>query len=126
MTAIKAGAPIDEAKKWSSINWKEAERQVRRLQMRIAKAVKENRWHKVKALQHLLTRSFYAKLLAVKRVTSNKGKKTPGVLTAFYGKAPEPSGGLHAACADVDTKLSLDGHFKIPHLWPGQNTPATG
>jgi len=79
MTAIKAGAPIDEAKKWSSINWKEAERQVRRLQMRIAKAVKENRWHKVKALQHLLTRSFYAKLLAVKRVTSNKGKKTPGV-----------------------------------------------
>jgi RNA-directed DNA polymerase len=79
MTAIKAGAPIDKAKKWSSINWKEAERQVKRLQMRIAKAVKENRWNKVKALQHLLTRSFYAKLLAVKRVTSNKGKKTPGV-----------------------------------------------
>ena len=47
--------------------------------MRIAKAVKENRWNKVKALQHLLTHSFYAKLLAVKRVTSNKGKKTPGV-----------------------------------------------
>ena len=47
--------------------------------MRIAKAVKENRWNKAKALQHLLTRSFHAKLLAVKRVTSNKGKKTPGV-----------------------------------------------
>lgn len=47
--------------------------------MRIAKAVKENRWNRVKALQYLLTRSFYAKLLAVKRVTSNKGKKTPGV-----------------------------------------------
>ncbi len=57
MTAIKAGAPIGEAKK----------------------------------------------LLAVKRVTSNKGKKTPPALTAFYGKAPEPNGGLHAACADVDT-----------------------
>lgn len=47
--------------------------------MRIAKAVKEDRWNKVNALQYLLTRSFYAKLLAVKRVTSNKGKKTPGV-----------------------------------------------
>ena len=47
--------------------------------MRIAKAVKEKRWGKAKALQHLLTHSFYAKLLAVKRVTSNKGKKTPGV-----------------------------------------------
>ncbi len=79
MTAVRAGAPIDDAKKWSSINWKEAQRQVRRLQMRIAKAVKEHRWNKVKALQHLLTHSFNAKLLAVKRVTSNKGKKTPGI-----------------------------------------------
>jgi RNA-directed DNA polymerase len=79
MTAVRAGAPIDDAKKWSSINWKEAQRQVRRLQMRIAKAVKEHRWNKVKALQHLLTHSFNAKLLAVKRVTSNKGKNTPGI-----------------------------------------------
>ena len=47
--------------------------------MRIAKAVKENKHGKVKTLQYLLTNSFYAKLLAVKRVTSNKGKKTPGV-----------------------------------------------
>ena len=47
--------------------------------MRIAKAVKESRWGKVKALQYLLTRSFSAKLLAVRRVTSNKGRKTPGV-----------------------------------------------
>ena len=69
MTAITAGAPVGEAIKWRSINWKEAQRHVRRLQMRIAKAVKENRWNKVNALQHLLTHSFYAKLLAVKRVT---------------------------------------------------------
>ena len=47
--------------------------------MRIAKAVKESRWNKVRTLQYLLSRSFYAKLLAVKRVTSNKGKNTPGV-----------------------------------------------
>jgi RNA-directed DNA polymerase len=78
-TANSAGAPIDDARKWNSIEWKFAQRQVRRLQMRIAKAVKQNRWNKVKTLQYLLTRSFYAKLLAVKRVTSNKGKKTPGI-----------------------------------------------
>jgi len=47
--------------------------------MRIAKAVQEGRWNRVRALQHLLTNSLYAKALAVKRVTSNKGKKTPGV-----------------------------------------------
>jgi RNA-directed DNA polymerase len=43
------------------------------------KAVKAGRWGKVKALQHLLTHSFSGKALAVKRVTSNKGKNTPGV-----------------------------------------------
>jgi RNA-directed DNA polymerase len=79
MTAQKAGALKDDADKWSSIDWKEAESQVRRLQVRIAKAVKENRWNKVKSLQYLLTHSFYAKLLAVKRVTGNSGSKTPGV-----------------------------------------------
>jgi RNA-directed DNA polymerase len=104
MAAAKAGALIDDAKKWSSINWKQAQRQVRRLQMRIAKAVKENRWNKVKALQHLLTHSFNAKLLAVKRMTSNKGKKTPGIDGVLWKGARAK---WRAACAraDVVTKL---------------------
>ena len=75
-TAIEAGAPINESHEWNFIYWKAARKQVRRLQMRIAKAVQENRWNKVKALQYMLTRSLSAKLLAVQRVTSNKGKKT--------------------------------------------------
>jgi RNA-directed DNA polymerase len=79
LETASAGAPVDDAKRWRFIDWKAAERHVRRLQVRIAKAVQGNRWGKVKTLQHLLTNSFYAKLLAVKRVTSNKGKKTPGV-----------------------------------------------
>lgn len=64
---------------WRSIDWKRSRREVRRLQMRIAKAVNEGNHGKVKSLQWILTHSFYAKALAVKRVTSNKGKKTPGV-----------------------------------------------
>lgn len=64
---------------WRSIDWDKARREVRRLQMRIAKAVKQRKYGKVKALQWILTHSFYAKALAVKRVTSNKGKNTPGV-----------------------------------------------
>ena len=47
--------------------------------MRIAKAVREGRWAKVKVLTYLLTRSLAAKLLAVRRVTSNKGRRTPGI-----------------------------------------------
>jgi len=73
------GAPLDGRNWWKSINWKTVGLHVRRLQVRIAKAVKESRWAKVNVLQWLLTHSFYAKLLAIKRVTSNKGKRTPGV-----------------------------------------------
>ena len=46
---------------------------------RIVKATKEKRWGKVKALQRLLTHSFSGKALAVRRVTENQGKNTPGV-----------------------------------------------
>ncbi|MCK5257386.1 MAG: reverse transcriptase N-terminal domain-containing protein, partial [Deltaproteobacteria bacterium] len=51
-----------ETKPWLFIDWKAAEKQVRRLQVRIAKAVKEKKWGRVQTLQHLLTNSFYAKL----------------------------------------------------------------
>ena len=71
-----AAMPI---KDWDSINWKKVVAHVRLLQMRIAKAFREGKRGKVKSLQRILTNSFYAKLLAVKRVTSNKGAKTPGI-----------------------------------------------
>jgi RNA-directed DNA polymerase len=47
--------------------------------MRIAKAAREGNLREAKAFQRLLTRSFAAKALAVKRVTETKGKKTPGI-----------------------------------------------
>jgi RNA-directed DNA polymerase len=52
---------------------------VRRLQARIVEATREGRKSRVKALQWILTHSFNGKALAVKRVTENQGKKTPGV-----------------------------------------------
>lgn len=64
---------------WRSIPWSKAKAQVLRLQMRIAKAEREGRRGKVKALQRLLTTSFYGKCIAVKRVTSSTGGKTPCV-----------------------------------------------
>jgi len=64
---------------WDSIQWKTVGKRVKRLQMRIAKAVQEGRFHKAKSLQWILTHSHAAKLLAVRRVTTNKGKRTPGV-----------------------------------------------
>jgi len=74
--------------RWTSINWKKMTAHVRRLQMRIAKAYREGKHGKVKALQWILTHSFSAKLLAVKRVASNKGAKTPGIDNITW-KTPE-------------------------------------
>ena len=62
------------------------ENHVCRLQVRIAKAVRERRWGKVKALQRLLTHSHSAKLLAVRRVTRNRGRNTPGVDGTIWRK----------------------------------------
>jgi RNA-directed DNA polymerase len=78
-TANAVGAASHQDMGWHSIDWGQAHRTVRRLQVRIAKAVSEGRWNKAKALQRLLTCSFYGKAVAVKRVTENHGKKTAGV-----------------------------------------------
>lgn len=64
---------------WQSIDWKRANRIVKSLQRRIVAAIKANRWGKVKSLQWILTHSFSAKVLAVRRVTENKGSQTSGV-----------------------------------------------
>ncbi len=55
------------------------EQNVLKLQIRIAKATKAGKHGKAKALQWILTHSRSAKSLAVKRVSQNKGSKTPGI-----------------------------------------------
>lgn len=79
MDKIITGASSASALTWKSIDWDHATKEVKQLQIRIAKAVHEKRYGKAKALQWLLTHSFSGKALAVKRVTQNVGSKTPGV-----------------------------------------------
>ncbi len=81
-TTAQAERLSDTAKlagQWKSIDWKQVEAVVNRLQTRIAKAAQEKKWNTVKRLQYLLTHSYCAKLLAVRKVTTNKGKKTSGI-----------------------------------------------
>lgn len=73
------GAAPSIGNHWKSIDWVKVKTEVKRLQMRIAKAVREGKSKKVKTLQWMLSHSYSAKLLAVKRVSSNKGAKSPGV-----------------------------------------------
>lgn len=82
MTAVTqslSGASSSQKLGWEAIDWPTVQNQVRRMQMRIAKAIKLKRYGKAKVLQRLLASSFYAKLLAVKRVTENRGANTSGV-----------------------------------------------
>lgn len=83
MTANTAGAPSTSIL-WSTIDWAAIEDHVRKLQMRIAKAVKLKKYGRVKSLQWILTHSYYAKLIAVRRITNNKGKNTAGVDKVIY------------------------------------------
>jgi RNA-directed DNA polymerase len=64
---------------WKSIPWKAIEKRVDKLQSRITRATMEGKKGLAKKLQYLLTDSFFAKLLAVKKVTTNKGRNTPGI-----------------------------------------------
>lgn len=65
---------------WSHVQWRQVERDVRRLQHRIFMAKVRGDVRKVQSLQRLLASSWSAKLLAVRKVAQeNGGRKTPGI-----------------------------------------------
>ncbi|MBN3787091.1 group II intron reverse transcriptase/maturase [Burkholderia sp. Ac-20353] len=76
----KDGSALSHAPdNWYAVDWRRVERNVRGMQIRIAKATREGDWRRVKALQRMLTRTLSAKLYAVRRVTQNQGARTAGV-----------------------------------------------
>jgi len=95
-TAKTVGAVSNEATEWYAIDWRTINRNVRRLQVRIAQATKAGRWGKVRALQRLLTHSYSGKVSAVRRVTENNGKKTPGVDQEIWDTPEQKTQAVHA------------------------------
>ena len=96
MKSIAPITPLSEdvddwnlARQWNAIDWNKAEKHVNRLQYRISKAEDEGKHDLAKRLSHLLTHSFYAKALAVRRVTTNQGKRTAGVDNVIWKSASE-------------------------------------
>src|SRR6202049_2562943 len=94
-TAQAVGAVSSEAAQWYAIDWQAIHRNVRRLQVRLAQATKESRWGKVRALQRLLTHSYSGKVLAVRRVTENDGKETPGVDREIWDTPEKKTQAVH-------------------------------
>src|SRR3989442_11041167 len=95
-TAQAVGAVSCEAAEWYAIDWRAINRNVRRLQVRIVQATKASRWGRVRALQRLLTHSYSGKVLAVRRVTENNGKKTPGVDQEIWDTPEKKTQAVHA------------------------------
>jgi RNA-directed DNA polymerase len=91
-----AGAASRKTADWQQIDWYQVHRTVRRLQSRIVKATQAGRWGKVQALQRLLTHSYSGKALAVRRVTENPGKNTPGVDQDIWETPVKKAAALHA------------------------------
>src|SRR5713101_1773564 len=95
-TAQAVGAVSSDAAEWYGLDWQAINRNVRRLQVRIVQATKASRWGKVRALQRLLTHSYSGKVLAVRRVTENNGKKTPGVDQEIWDTPEKKTQAVHA------------------------------
>lgn len=69
------GATSISGQHWKAINWQKVKAEVKDFKCVLQRQCA----NKVKALQWILSHSYSAKLLAVRRVTENKGAKTPGV-----------------------------------------------
>lgn len=76
---MEAAIDSESIDPWSCINWSLVSDRVNKLQSRITKAVMREKYYLVKRLQHLPKNSFFAKLIAVRKVTTNKGKNTSGI-----------------------------------------------
>ena len=80
LDAVTANGPEGGAPDWDTIDWSQAEDDVRRLRQRIFTASRAGDLRKVRSLQRLMLRSRANALVSVRRVTEvNAGRKTAGV-----------------------------------------------
>ncbi|MFE9923870.1 reverse transcriptase N-terminal domain-containing protein, partial [Streptomyces sp. NPDC005774] len=78
--ALPANGPEGGSKAWRSIDWAQAEENVRRLRQRIFKAAQQGDLKKVRNLQKLMLRNYSNTLVSVKRVAQvSSGRNTAGV-----------------------------------------------
>ena len=65
---------------WRQLNWRKIQKVVWKLQKKIYRAFRNGDVRKGRRLQKTLIKSYYGRLLAVRKVTQdNQGKKTAGV-----------------------------------------------
>ena len=88
---------------WLAVDFEVVEQSVRILQNRIVKAKLAGRKRMVNKLQKLLVKSLNARILAVKRVSENKGKNTAGVDGKLLDTEVKKSKYVNDLKIDLDT-----------------------
>ena len=101
-----APAAAEQCTSWKEYPWRSIEKRVFRLQLRIAKAIREKRFNRARALQWMLTHSRSAKLLAIKRVTESRGARTAGIDKEVWKTSKQKEGAIN--------KLSRRGYKALP------------
>jgi hypothetical protein len=76
-----------------AINGRKVYRGGRQLQVRLVKAAQAGKGRLVRKRQYMLAHSLYGRRLAVRRVTENRGKNTPGVEGGGLAHAGEENAG---------------------------------
>jgi RNA-directed DNA polymerase len=72
---------------WNSIDWRDCQNHLEILQNNLVIATQNGNRSKIMAIQENILRSFSARALAVKHVTTNRGKTTPGIDGVVYNSA---------------------------------------
>ena len=107
------------ASQWNSIDWNEVIFRVNRLQTRIAKATHNENWNLVKRLTYLLTHSYSARLLAVRIITQNRGRRTAGVDGQLWKNASDK---MRATLSLTDQQYRAHPLRRIYIPKPGKST----
>jgi RNA-directed DNA polymerase len=84
-TSRSDAASSNKPSDWHSIDWKLVMKFVGKAQQRIAQAAMNKDFRRVARLQRNLVRSWQAKGLAVRKVTTNRGKRTSGIDRELWG-----------------------------------------
>lgn len=112
----------DLAMMWKTLNWKQIQEEVFRLQCQIARSAQERHLPDIMQFQSDLVTSLEAKICAVREVTRKKSRETPGVDGVLWKTSAEK---MHAAyhLGDPGYRASPVGRIYIPKETPGRYRP---
>ena len=102
---------------WKNINWDAYYKKIKGLQKELVVVFTNNDKQKLFKLQQQLFLTFEARALAVKKVTTNKGKNTPGVDNVLWKTNKQKFEAIKTLRIVINSKLGMYKANKIKRIW---------